>query len=190
MLNRLSVLLFALALLTLGGCAPAANMRPMTPMLPDHQGEFGVAWTRVGPRPVGEDEPTWGGQSWVTAQPLTWLDISVVGAFAEGQYTAGLAVRWRAVQYDFFAAGLGAELGSGWAAVDLPLAVRVIDGLWAYSAPQYGTWGSVSTIRVPLGLDVELTDELRVRGEAQINYPDFDPYQRRVHLGMGMAFRL
>lgn len=176
--------------LLLGACAPAVGMRPMTPMLPHDDAEFGVAWTGVGPRPIGEQETTHGGQGWVTAQPLTWLDISLVGAFAEGSYTAGLAVRWRAVETEHFAAGLGAELGIGWAAVDLPVAVQVIDGFWAYSAPQLGTWGTDATVRLPLGLDVELTEELRVRGEAQMNYPDFDPYQRRLQWGMGMAFRL
>ncbi|MEZ4468043.1 MAG: hypothetical protein R3F60_26205 [bacterium] len=191
---RLPGLLLALAHLA-SACAPAANLRPMTPMLPDHAAEVGVGYTQVGPRPVGQDDTVHGGQAWVTSQPLTWLDISLVGAFAaQGVAVAGLAVRWRALEVDGFAAGIGAELGSGWAAIDLPLAVRVVDGLWAYSAPQLGTWGKDATVRLPLGLDVELFDELRIRGEAQMNYPrrdgEFDGYQRRLHLGMGMAFRL
>ncbi|MCA9526135.1 MAG: hypothetical protein KC549_07530 [Myxococcales bacterium] len=181
--------------LVASACAPAANMRPMTPMLPSHQGELGVAYTQVGPRPVGEDATMHGGQAWATMQPLTWLDISLVGAFAsQGLAVAGLAVRWRAIEVDGFAAGIGAELGTGWVGVDLPVAVRVFDGLWAYSAPQLGTWGKDPTVRLPLGLDVEVSEELRIRGEAQMNYPrrdgEFDGYQRRLHLGMGMAFRL
>lgn len=172
------------------GCAPAANMRPLTPMIPNDSTELGVAYTAVGPRPVGQDEWAHGGQVWGTYQPATYFDVSLIGAFADG-VTAGLAVRWRALEFDRFATGLSAEIGAGWAALNLPLAVRVNDSIWLYSAPQYGTWGvDLTTVRLPLGVDVKVADELRIRGEAQVNYPDFDPYKRRVHLGMGLAFRL
>lgn len=180
---------FALILFA-SGCAPATNMRPLTPMIPHDTTEVGVAYTAVGPRPVGQDDWAHGGQAWGTYQPVTWLDVSLVGAFADG-ITAGLAVRWRALETEHFATGLSAEVGAGWVAVNLPLAVRVHERLWIYSAPQYGTWGvDLETVRLPIGLDLKVADDLRVRGEAQMNYPDFDPYKRRLQLGMGLAFRL
>ena len=171
------------------GCAPATYQRPMVPLMPDQRGEMGLAFNRVGPRPVGQDEWTSGGQAWGTYQPVTWFDVSLVGTFTDG-FSAGLAMRWRAIESDNFAAGLGAELGVGWAALNLPISVRVQDRVWMYTAPQYGSWGVDDTVRLPLGVDVRVADEFHVRGEAQVNYPDFDVFKRRVHMGLGLAFRL
>lgn len=171
------------------GCAPATYQRPMVPLMPGQRAEMGAALNRVGPRPVGQDEPAWGGQAWGTYQPVTWFDVSLVGTFSEG-ISAGLAMRWRAIESDNFAAGLGAELGVGWAALNLPFSVRVQDRVWMYSAPQYGSWGFDDTVRLPLGVDVRVGDMVHVRGEAQLNYPDFDVFKRRVHMGLGVALRL
>lgn len=191
MSEHLRVLLLAMMGLggLLGGCAPAAHMRPLVPLLPNHDGELGMAYTAVGPRPVGQDPWRSGAQAWGTLQPTASFDMSLVGVFAD-TFSAGLALRWRALETSAFAAGLGAELGVGWLAVNLPFAVRVQDQVWIYSAPQYGAWGVDETIRLPLGVDVEVSEELHVRGEAQLNYPDFDPYKRRVHMGLGLAFQL
>lgn len=173
------------------GCSPAAHLRPMTPWAPDRDVEVGMGYTAVGPRPVGQDTWQHGGQAWASASATSWLDLALVGAFdAELNGTAGLAVRWRALEVDRAALGLGVELGVGWAGIELPVAVRVLDGLWVYSSPHLGTWGTLPTVRVPVGVDVELVDTLRLRGEAQLNYPDFDPYQRRVQLGVGLGWQL
>lgn len=172
------------------GCAPAANLRPMTPFPPGKRAEVGLGYTAVGPRPVGLDEWAHGGQGWATAAATPWLDVAVVGAFTDTAGTAGVAVRWRALDADRVALGLGVELGVGWAGVQLPVAARIVDGLWIYSAPQLGTWGADVAPRLPVGIDVEVLDMLRVRGEAQVNYPDFDPYRRRVHLGFGVGWLL
>ncbi|MGK0358000.1 MAG: hypothetical protein ACI9U2_000283 [Bradymonadia bacterium] len=148
-----------------------------------------MAFTRVGPRPVGQDEWASGAQAWGTLQPVTWFDVSLIGTFTDG-ISAGLAMRWRAIESSHFAAGLGAEVGIGWAALNLPISVRVQDRIWMYSAPQYGSWGVDDTVRIPLGVDVRVADEFHVRGEAQLNYPDFDVFKRRVQMGLGLAFRL
>lgn len=173
------------------GCSPAANLRPMTPLPPTARAEIGVGYTTVGPRPLQADEG-WahGGQIWGTWNAQTWLDIAVVGAFDDESGTAGLAVRWRALETDRVALGLGVELGAGWAGVQVPVAARLLDGVWVYTAPQLGTWGIDPTARVPVGIDVEVLDTLRVRTEAQLNYPAFDPYLRRLHLGVGLGWLL
>lgn len=165
-------------------------MRPLNPMLPDHQAELGLAHTLVGPRPVGQDDWVHGAQAWSTWQPTGAFDLSFVGVFADG-FTGGLALRWRALEGQHFAAGVGAEIGVGWLALNLPVAARLQERVWLYSAPQLGSWGiDLESVRLPLGVDVKVADEVHVRGEAQLNYPDFDPYKRRVHMGLGLAFRL
>lgn len=182
--------LIAMCIAGFAGCAPPAHMRPMMPLLPEHRGELGAGWASVGPRPVGQDTWGHGSQAWGTLQPTTWFDMSVVGVFADG-ITAGLALRWRAYESDRFTAGLGAELGIGWLGLNLPVAVKVQERLWIYSAPTFGNWGiDLESIRVPVGVDVQLVDQLHLRGEAQLNYPDFDPYKRRLHMGLGLAYRL
>ena len=179
-----------LALTALTACAPAAHLRPVTPFAPDRRAEFGLGYTAVGPRPVGHDTWHHGGQAWATAAATTWLDVALIGAFDDTAGTAGLAVRWRALEADRAALGLGLEVGIGWAGIEIPVAVRVVDGLWLYSSPQLGSWGADATVRVPVGVDVEVIESLRVRTEAQLNYPDFDPYQRRVQLGFGLGWQL
>lgn len=177
-------------LATASGCAPPAHMRPMVPMLPGHNGELGAAYAAVGPRPVGQDGWGHGTQAWGLLQPTTTFDMSVVGVFADG-VTAGLALRWRGFESDHFAAGVGAELGVGWIALNLPVAVQLQERMWLYSAPQVGNWGlDLESIRLPVGLDVRVADQVHLRGEAQLNYPDFDPYKRRLHMGFGLAYRL
>ncbi len=183
----LSTLLLALFVTA---CAPAANMRPMTPFPPGKRAEVGLAYTAVGPRPVGQDPWQHGGQAWATAAATTWLDVALVGAFDDAGGTAGLAVRWRALDHHRVALGLGVEVGVGWAGVQLPVAARLFDGVWVYTAPQLGTWGVDLAPRLPLGIDVQILDVVRVRTEAQLNYPDFDPYRRRLHLGVGLGWLL
>jgi len=162
----------------------------MTPFAPDAVAEVGLAYTAVGPRPVGQDAWQHGGQAWGTVAATTWLDLALVGAFDDVGGTAGLAIRWRALDADRVAVGLGMELGVGWAGLQLPVAARVMDGVWIYTAPQIGTWGVDLGPRLPIGVDIEVLDRLRVRTEGQLNYPDFDPYRRRVHLGVGLGWQL
>ncbi len=174
--------------LLLTACAPPGHLRPMLPVK-DSPGEVGAGYALAGPRPVGQDE--WAGamQGWSTWHATARLDLAVVGAFDGAYGTAGLAIRLRALRFEHLQAGLGVELGYGWAALELPIAVGHGD-LWIYSAPQYGSWGVDETVRVPLGLDWNVHSELHLRAEAAMNYPDFDPYQRRLHLGLGAAWAL
>lgn len=179
-----------MGLALLQGCAPFANMRPITPLLPDQDVELGMAYTTSSPRPVGRDAWAHGVQGWSTIQPLTWLDVSLVGHF-DGEYgSAGLGVRFRPIELERFVGGLGFEVGYGWLAAELPFAVGAGDRVWLYSSPQIGSWGHDPTVRVPIGVSVEVVDRIMLRGEGQVNYPDFDPYKRRFHLGFGVAYQL
>lgn len=162
----------------------------MTPLPPTARGEVGMGYVAVGPRPLIEEPWHHAGQAWGTLSATSWLDVAVVGAFDDTGGTAGLAVRWRALDHERVSLGLGVEVGAGWATLELPVAAQVLDGLWIYSAPQVGNWGTLPTARVPVGIDVQVLDTFRVRTEAQLNYPDFDPHLRRLHLGVGVGWLL
>ncbi len=172
----------------LAGCAPGANLRPLTPM-GERRLEVGLGATTVSPRPY-VDEP-WRGasQGWVTGRPTRRLDLSVIGAFDGEAGTAGLSSRFRIVEGDWYAFGAGLAVGSGFIAVEMPFALGLADWLWVYSGPHFGNWGVDPTVRVPLGLDVRVAEPLFFRTEAEWNYADFDPYQQRYHLSFGVAYQ-
>lgn len=179
-----------LPLLLVLGCAPPLQMRPMTPPHPGRTAEVGAAFAGVGPRPVGEDEWAYATQAWATWPRGSRVDLSLVGAFDGARATGGLGFRVEAFRVPHFGAGFGVELGTGWVSFEIPLAVDIGDRVAIYTAPQLGTWGIDQTVRVPVGVDVRVVEALSVRGEAQLNEPDFDPYKRRLHLGLGVAWQL
>ncbi len=173
----------------LGACAPALSLRPLIPLQPDRDAEVGVGFAGVSPRPVGQDAWRFGGQSWGTV-PVSVFDLAVIGAFDDaGNATGGLGVRVHPLDTRHLRVGAGLELGYGWVAFELPFAVGR-DRLWVYGAPQLGTWGRATTARLPLGVDLRVDDAMHVRTEAQLNYPELDGYQRRVHVGVGLAYEL
>ncbi len=172
------------------GCAPPLGMRPMTRPLPGHTVEMGAGFAAVGPRPVGQDDWGYATQGWVTAPRGSMVDVSLVGAFDGAHGTAGLGFRVQTIRTQHIGVGLGVEVGTGWVAAELPIALTLRDRYTVYTAPQLGTWGIDQTVRVPLGVDVRVVDALSMRGEAQLNYPDYDPYKRRLHLGLGVAWAL
>ena len=182
----LPVLLLAFEL----ACAPAVNLRPPTPMARGRDFEMGVGFGAVSPRPVGEDPWVTAAQGWVTASVFDPIDVLLMGGY-DGQYgTGGLGARFRFLEFEHFRGGVGLELGAGWIGIELPMAAKVYDGVWLYSMPHYGTWGLDKTIRLPLGIEVGADSPTRLRLEGQLNYPDFDPYKRRVHFGVGVGYQL
>jgi hypothetical protein len=188
-MRRRLLALLLVAAADLAGCAPAGSFRPLVPLQPDRNLEVGTGYVAISPRPVGEDPWQHGGQAWTTV-PLSIFDLALIGAFDfEGRATAGLGVRVRAFESEHANVGAGIELGYGWVAFELPMAVGS-DRVWLYTAPQLGTWGRDETARLPVGVDLRVHDALHVRTEAQVNYPELDGYQRRVHLGVGLAYEL
>ncbi len=186
-----SVLMFPamsrlLPVLVLVGCAPPVGLRPLTAQ-PGRAAEVGVGYGVVGPRPVGQDEWAGAAQGWATAFDMAAFDVSLMGAFDGEVATGGLGLRARLLDGGLGAVGVGIELGVGWAALEIPATLAVGRFAQVYVAPQFGTWGVDRTVRLPVGVDVPV-GPVSVRGEAQLNYPDLDAYQRRLHLGLGVAY--
>ena len=71
----------------------------------------------------------------------------------------------------------------------VPLALRIIDQTWLYSAPKLGNWGPEITPFVPLGLTVRIVDGFSLRCEGQLSWADWKYYNRRLHLGLGGAIQ-
>lgn len=179
-----------LPLLMLLGCAPPLHMRPMSPPYKDRTAEVGTALAAVGPRPAGQDEWAYAQQAWATWPRGSIVDLSVIGVFDGDRVAGGLGLRVETFRNDYVGVGLGMEVGSGWVAIEVPLAVNFGDRVALYTSPQVGTWGVDQTVRFPVGVDVRVVDAFSMRGEAQLNYPDYDPYKRRYHMGLGVAWQL
>ncbi len=101
----------------------------------------------------------------------------------------GIAARLRVLDLDRFAGAVDIEGGYGWVTFSLPLAVRLFGHTWLYGAPEVGTWGVDATVRAVLGASIHVAGGWFVRLESQLNYPKLDPYLRRVHLGLAVAFQ-
>ena len=63
----------------------------------------------------------------------------------------------------------------------------VTDPVPLYAAPRYGNFGGRPTLGIPAGLSVRLTGATFVRVEAQVAWPDFSPYERRLHVALAVA---
>jgi hypothetical protein len=103
-------------------------------------------------------------------------------------------MRWpRAGRYllaeDRLAGGVEAELGYAWAAVSLPVSVRLFDQSFLYSAPRLGTWSDGAIFGVPLGVSVRVYDGFILRAEAQLSWQGFKYYNRRTHLGGAVVYQ-
>lgn len=191
------------ALWVLSACAPAANMRPIHPIMPGKYVELGAGYTVRTPRVAFPDDP-WqhAGQAWGSVRPAPesapWLELSLVGVFGENaanEFTGavGVGVRFRIVDHDRVAFGVGIEIGTGWMALDLPIAVRFARDAWVYAAPQLETGFSLTrplSFRTYAGLSLRLVDALMLRVETQHALPGLDPQQQSFNLGLGLAYQL
>ncbi|HEV8247400.1 MAG TPA: hypothetical protein VGP93_16595 [Polyangiaceae bacterium] len=172
------------------GCAPLANLRPAGELADNHRSyELGAAAVGLGPRPYVEEEWQLTGQVWGTLALSRWVELSAIGAFDNSGLAAGGALRWTPLSLHRVAAGGEVELGFAWAALALPVAVQPLDGVWLYTAPRLGNQGVYLTPAVPLGLSVQTFQGLMVRAEVDVSWADFLAYQRRTHLGFGLAYQ-
>jgi len=167
-------------------CAPAQSFRPAGALPPGRQGEVGVAFSRVGPRPyVAEAARPLGQAWWSTKWGERWLSSVLIG-FDQSALLGGWALR-RDILQGRFTGAVEAEIGLAWAAVSLPVSFAWSDHFASYCAPRLGNWGPQLSGFLPCGLSAEPWDGFSVRGELQLSWADFQYYNRRVHLGFALA---
>jgi hypothetical protein len=173
---------------TLTACAPAANLRSAQGLLPNQRYEVGAGVARVSSRPYVDEPSTVSGQLWFSGKITDAFLFSTIGAFDDEAALGGIAVRWQPLRLDRVAAGIELEGGVLWLGGSLPLALRLVDQTWLYTAPRLANWGAELTPFVPLGLSVRIVAGLSVRVEAQLSWADFEYYNRRLHLALGVAY--
>jgi hypothetical protein len=57
----------------------------------------------------------------------------------------------------------------------------------AYCSPRIGNWGASLTGFSPCGISADLYRGLELRAEVQLGWAGFEYYERRLHLGLGVA---
>jgi hypothetical protein len=182
--------LIGASLFGVAACAPVASFRPAAPLLEERSIELGVGGVAVAPRPYVQEPWRGAGQVWAAGPISRVFDLGGVVAFDLGGFAAGGSLRAHLFTRDRFALAADLEAGWAWAALAIPVAVRLFDETWLYTAPRFGNWGGNVSVGIPLGLSVRIRGGFHLRAEAQIAWPDFDPYQRRVFLGLAAAQQL
>jgi hypothetical protein len=180
----------AIALFTaLGSCSPIANLRPASGLMPGKKLELGAGAAAVSPRPFVTEDWESAAQLWVTGNTSALITLSAIGAFDSDALAAGGALRINLVHEQRVAFGVEGELGYAWAAMSLPVALRLFDESWLYSAPRLGTWSTDAIFSVPLGLSLRVYDGFSLRGEAQLSWQDFQYYNRRAHFAGAAVYQ-
>jgi hypothetical protein len=176
------------------GCAPLAGFRPASGIMPGRSVELGLGAATLSPRPYVEEDWRTAGQLWVSADAGTDWTLSAMAAFDREAhitkaFAAGGAARIHTLRTDRLASGVEGELGYAWAALNFPFALRALDETWIYTAPRFGTFGSEPTFGLPLGISARMLGGFMVRAEAQASWADLKYYNRRTHLGLGVAYQ-
>jgi len=168
-------------------CAPSQSFRPAG--LPDAVGtrELGLAFSRVGERPYVNEAPQYLGQAWWSTKLDDRWSVTALAAFEETSGAAGAALRFDIASSRWVALAAEVEGGLFWGGVSVPVALRLWRGAALYTAPRLGTWGPELTPFIPLGLSVQVAQTLALRAEAQVSWPDFQYYNRRLHWGLAVA---
>jgi hypothetical protein len=170
-------------------CGPIASFRPASGLMPDRHLEVGAGAARVTARPYVDEDPASAGQVWVSGDVGERLSLTAISAFDSDALGLGGAARVNMIRFDRFAAGSEVELGYAWAAVSLPLALRVVEQTWIYSGPRLGTWGLDRCFFIPLGVSVHVYEGFILRAEWQRSWQDFKYYNRRDHYGLAAAYQ-
>ncbi|HEX2880590.1 MAG TPA: hypothetical protein VHO25_13750 [Polyangiaceae bacterium] len=170
-------------------CAPPAGFRPASGLLEDRSYEVGLGVARVSPRPYVIEEAQNTGQLWFSTEWAPWLLVSGLAAFDDNGALGGGALRWQVLKHQRVATGLELEGGVLWLGTSIPLALRLIDQTWLYTAPRLSNWGAEITPFVPVGVSARVIDGLSVRVEGQLSWADWKYYNRRVHLGLACAYQ-
>ena len=181
--------LSALALFLLGSCSPIANLRPASGLMPGKKLEVGAGAAALRPRPYVTEDWEEAGQVWVTGNTSSLITLSAIGAFDSDAVAAGGALRVNLVRESRVAFGVEGELGYAWAALSLPVALRLFDESFIYSAPRLGTWSSDPIFGVPLGLSLRVYEGFLLRAEAQVSWQNFQYFNRRTHFAGAAVYQ-
>lgn len=178
-----------LALLVLTGCSPIAGFRPASGLLPGKRLELGGGGAILGPRPFVEEPVRGTGQLWATGRLSRRVTVSGIGAFDTSAVAVGGAVRFDYLRVNRFAAGAEIEGGFAWLGASTPLALRLFDETWLYTAPRLGTRSFAWALEVPAGLSVRVHHGWMVRAEYRISWVELEPFSRRHHAGLALAYQ-
>lgn len=178
---------FASSAVVCASCAPLAEMRPAGGALPGKTYELGTAAVRLGPRPYVEESAARTGQLWLSADASRRFTFTGITAFDRNAAAFGVATRFHVVRADRVAFSTEVALGYAFGALVLPVAVRLFDQTWLYTSPRLGTFGRDLSFGAPVGISARIWDGFFLRSEAQVSWPDFKYYNRRVHLAFGVA---
>lgn len=170
-------------------CAPAASFRPASAAMGRQDSEVGMGAVAIGPRPYVDEATSYISQFWGTKRISESLKASTVVALDTSAAAAGGSLAWLAVREPWITAGLEAEVGYLWGSLGLPVAIPIAGRAHVYTAPRLGTWGKTLTPSIPLGVSVELPRGLAVRAEGQVSWADFKYYNRRLILGVALAYQ-
>jgi hypothetical protein len=185
-LRKLRWLSATLAMLS-AHCAPLGMLRPPVPFPEDRRNEIGLGGVVVSPRPYVEEPWTQAGQMWLTRQALPWLQLSAISAFDPRAMAFGLGARALWLRSSRLGAGCDVELGYGWGALGLPVAVRLFGQSWFYASPRVGNYGIEPIFGVPMGLSLNVQHGAFLRLEYQTSWVNLLSYQHRHHLGAALA---
>jgi hypothetical protein len=186
---RAGVIFGTIALMGMPACAPIASFRPASGLMPGRSLEVGAGAAMVTARPYVNESAAGAGQVWVSGEIGESGALSAISAFDTDALALGGALRVYALRADRFAGGGEVELGYAWAALSLPVAVRIVDQTWLYTAPRLGNWSFDAFFGIPVGASVRIYDGLMLRAEWQRSWQDFKYYNRRDHYGAAMAYQ-
>lgn len=184
--SKLAILALSIAV---SGCSPIANLRPASGLMPGKRLEVGAGAAALSPRPFVNEDWESAGQVWVSGNTSSLITLSAIGAFDTDAFAAGGALRVNVLRESRFAFGVEGELGYAWAALSLPVALRLFDESWLYSAPRLGTWSTDPIFSVPLGLSLRIYEGFAIRGEAQISWQNFQSFNRRTHFAGAAVYQ-
>jgi hypothetical protein len=169
------------------GCAPLASLRPAAPFGEGHDKEIGLGAAAVAPRRYVDEEWLHAGQMWFSVDAKSWLRLSAISAFDAEAVAVGGGATARLVRADRFAGGVEAEVGYGWGALGIPMAVRLFDQTWVYSTPRVSNFGVDPALFIPVGASVHLYGGSFLRLEYQSSWAKFQAYNQRNHFAAGLA---
>lgn len=168
-------------------CAPSQSFRPAGALTEGRQQELGLAVSSVRPRPYVTEPARELGQAWWSTRLRGPWSFATLVAFDASALAGGVALRLDVVRAPHVTLSAEVEGGFAWAALSVPMAVRVWNDVGVYCSPRLGNWGPDLTAFVPCGVHGELLRGVIVRGEVQLSWADFEYYNRRAHWGLGVA---
>lgn len=152
--------------------------------------DVGMGAVAIGPRRYSNEPTYFVAQVWGSRRVSEHFKVSGVAAFDADAVAGGAALAWLPVRSSRYTFGVEAELGYAWASLGIPLAAEVVtDHVTLYSAPRLGNWGRKWTPSLPLGVQVAIGHGIDVRAEAQVNWADFQYFNRRLQVGLALAYQ-